>query len=314
MKKNKLLKFIKFAFATQFAFGSNLALASNSLPSIMQKNNNSKLVVLVMAPQANLSDYQSRIQNSKNYISFVDFQIERIINNESQQEQVFSLAEKIEIEPQLVINKIEQLISKEPLTQVSLNFITDFSEKYLSRKTNASEKEYFLNLICKNSLLTKSSIPESCKRSNMNMSLLKRKWPEAEKILIESQSYLTTETGPEIISGMKYHWTLLSNSSKSLSFYGTYDQLLAQGFNFDHIVNGSDTQYTSNIDDLEVNATGFVFFSKDCIKPINQPIVRNGLMEWASNNKGWLIPVSLIVVGAAALNLQNKKLIIEKPH
>lgn len=312
MKQYKIIKFLKFAIAIQFGFTSRPAFANAPPQSVRVRNNNLKSVVLIMAPQANPTDYQAQLQNSKNFRSFVDVQIERIINNESQEEEVFTLAEQIENEPQFVINRIEQLISKEPLTQVSLDFITDFSDKYHAKASKLVDRNYFLKLNCKNNLLTKKPISDSCKRLNLNISLLKKKWPEADRLLIESQPYFINEAGPEFISDMKYHWTLLSNSSKSISFYGTYDQLLLQNFKFENVVSGSSSDYSSNVDDLEINATGLIFFSKESILPVTQPIKNEGFLQWANNNRAWLIPVGLILVSAAALNSKNKKLVIEK--
>jgi hypothetical protein len=237
-----------------------------------------------------------------------------IQENEAQEQKVFELSELIEMNPSVLIEIINNLTSKEVLTQTSLSFLNDLSSKMLTRNLSKLEVSYFQNLICKFSTLSRELSPESCKKSKVDMGTLRRQWPRAQILLIESRHFLLDDFGAEINSQSNYHWTLISNSNKAIVFYGTYEQFISQHFNFESLAAGTCQSHSSNITDLELSSRSLVFYNKNCLaSPFVEPIEKMNTANWFSKNKNWLYPFGAILIGGAALQLQNKVLVFNNP-
>jgi hypothetical protein len=271
-------------------------------------------LVLIKSPEANQAEYEDYLKKNNNVLGYIDYQIKKIQENESQEQKIFELSELAEMNPAVLIESINSLTSKEVLTQTSLNFLNDLSSKMLTRNLSKSEVTYFNNLICKYSVLSRELSPESCKKSKVDMGTLRRQWPQAQILLIESNKYLTEDSGAEINPQSNYHWTLISNSNKAIVFYGTYEQFISQRFNFESLAVGTCASHSSNIPDLELSSRSLVFYNKNCLaSSFIEPIEKFNTANWFSKNKSWLYPVGAILIGGAALQLQNKVLVINNP-
>jgi hypothetical protein len=150
----------------------------------------------------------------------------------------------------------------------------------------------------------------NCATQFVSLEHLRRKFPNAEKVLIESLGFgLTDLASPVIASQMSYHWTLISNSGKAVSFYGTYDQVFQQSFTFSDIVSGTCDGFTADFDDLSLQTEARIYFSDSCQKNSALPLEPSKL-AWVQEERTWWIAAGLVVLGGVVYSLKDKKISI----
>jgi hypothetical protein len=156
---------------------------------------------------------------------------------------------------------------------------------------------------------------EKCPKVRVDFPAISRQWPAAQTLVIESNSYsISTANSLEVSIEAVYEFQLLSDTHQAVSFRGTYNQLMQQHFAFVPMVEGGCSGYATSIDDFNIQSSGTLFFSKDCLRPANAPPAGYRFSEWISENKAWIYPVGIILVGsAAAYGLKDKKIVVEKP-
>lgn len=275
--------------------------------------------VFIQAPGASPNDFSEVAKNTKGLQTILDLQSSRIQKNPLQEEKIFALGEQLNRPVSELIQEIEDLHRMAPLTLVSLSFLKDLSEKILTRSVTSVEGSFLKNLFCQSGLLVDSSAEVSCKTTKVDLLTIRRQWPQAQALMIESRIiYLDNQNdssnpSPEILPSVPYHWTLLSNSAQSISFYGTYEQLLQQRLVMENLIEGTCGEFSSRVDDFQVASKALVFFSKDCTKRLYRPIQKTSFAEWIDNNKKWVYPVGGLLIGGALWAAQGKTLIIDKP-
>lgn len=287
----------------------NLIHSQNALAAMAMPTN----TILIQAPGTNSQDFNEMSLNRKNTVTYIDLQIQRLQSNPKQEEKIFSLGEHIEKTPSEISKLIDLQSSESPLTTSSLSFLKDLSEKILARSGNIQGAAYFKNLFCKSAGLADEITPDSCLMVKVDLSLIHRQWPQVEALAIESKRFYLNESAPSVNPQSFYHWTLLSNTQKAVSFYGTYSQLMQQSFATENLVEGSCQGFSSNIDDFEVSSKALIFFSKDCVQQVSRPQQPTSFRVWLENNKNWIYPVGALIIGGAIMATQGQTLIIDKP-
>ncbi|MDG0815456.1 hypothetical protein [Bdellovibrio svalbardensis] len=271
--------------------------------------------ILIQAPGASPIDFIETAKNTKGVRTIVDLQIEKIQTNASQEEKLFTLGEQLGRPASELIQEIEILHRSAPLTQVSLSFLADLSEKVLTTSLKKPEASFFKDLSCQSQFLTEEVTNAPCKTLKVDLPTIRRQWPQAQALLIESQLLYLNEQNlsPEVLPERSYHWTLLANSAQSISFYGTYDQFLQQRLVMENFIEGTCEGFSTRIDDFQLNSKALIFFSKDCTKRVHRPIQKTQFANWMENNQKWVYPLSGLLVGGAIFAAQGKTLVIDKP-
>ncbi|HWU43777.1 MAG TPA: hypothetical protein VN132_10075 [Bdellovibrio sp.] len=269
--------------------------------------------VLVQSPGASPIEFEKALHETKTWTSYVDLQVSRIQKNIRQEDKVLSLSEKLQSSPTDLRNTLDQMQSESALTETSLHFLRDLSEKVLAGTMNPSDTTYYKSLFCKASGVSSDAIPSECGSRKVDLAVIHRQWPLAQVLMIENKRVNLEETSPQIPVNVSYHWTLLSNSQKVISFYGTYEQFLQQHFVSENLVDGTCEGFSSSIDDFEVSAKAIVFFSKDCTKALIEPDHKSSFAVWFEENKTWVYPVGAVLLGGAILSAQGKNIVIDKP-
>lgn len=264
--------------------------------------------VLFQGPGASQVQFQIFLNNHKNYISYVDHIHSRLQNNQVQEESLFQLSEIVIQNPDLVLEELKKIQEKEALTLVSLRFIRDLSDKMLGEKLKPETQKEFQGIYCKSiSILNEGPSLHSCRWQNAVLASLQKRYPQIERIEIESFAFSPQETAP-LAERAPYQWTLLSNSHKALHFYGTFEQLLNQHFNFEEFVSGTCDNYSVGNLDFELQQTGNIFFSKDCVQKAQTPIKEN---SWMPSKKTILISAGVLgAIGLISI-AKDKTLVID---
>lgn len=192
-------------------------------------------------------------------------------------------------------------------------FLVGFLQKLKEKNLNGN-KSYLQKWICKWSVFPgETNSAEICIVPSQNMSFLKEKWPQANILMLEDQALsLKEDLKISVLEDEVYNWKLLSNSSRMIFFRGTLRDLRNQDFRFEDLVHGSCDSFSHNLDDMELVSNASVYFGDVCAKSLKQPETSQSL-HWLEENRSWVIPAGIAVLGALAYQYKEKKLVIEKP-
>ena len=211
-------------------------------------------------------------------------------------------------------SELENFETSAVITKADRNYIIDVVEKFLNKAT-IDQKEKLQTIACKWLALSSETNQPSwrCEKKNYNLQLLKDKLPKFDFLVAEDMGIqLGSQFSISVIEKAIYNWNILSNINKSISFRGTFQDLLNQNFIVESLIQGDCDSFTHSIDDLEVISRGSVYFSPECRKNLNQPETSN-IKQWYERNKSWVIPVGIAMLAATVYQLKDKKIIINKP-
>ncbi|MGZ3775513.1 MAG: hypothetical protein ACXVCY_16455 [Pseudobdellovibrionaceae bacterium] len=267
--------------------------------------------IVIEAPLASDIQYKEYLNAHSEAKSFSSYIENKIQNNHTQESQLFKLGDIFFQNLTETIQALKNIESEAPLTLTSLRYIQDLSEKALLEKTSPQEKQQLLYFYCKSSLLlNEGPVLHPCSNQSATLLLLKKYYPQLRRILIETIPFSTENKETLLIATQTtYHWTLLSNSHAPIHFFGTFQQLLNQQFQFEPLINGSCDEFSHQNLDFEVVNEGVVFFSDICqkrIKPIDEK------KSWISENKNFLfIAGGILATGLIYNYAKGKKFIID---
>ncbi len=280
---------------------------------ILALANRSFAGVLIQAEGSSRSEFETVLKEQSEMMSLIQFQIQRLQTNTRQEEDLYKVGENLEAPSGNISESLRSVHNSGPLSPTSINYLYDLSAKLLERPDLKNSAE--LNLAnCKARSLLGMPI-EKCAKVSVDFTAIHRQWPIAQVLLIESKSYdIATANSLNLASDAVYEFRLLSDTHKSVQFKGTYVQLMQQQFIFEPMIQGSCSGFSANIDDFNLQNSGTIFFSRDCMKAANGPPSGSRFGEWWDANKSWVYPVGLLLVGsAAAYGLKDKKIVIDKP-
>lgn len=269
-------------------------------------------VILVRAPGASPIAYENYLRQTPQAVSYIDYQQRRIQNQPQQEQQIFALGDSFATSPDLTLMHLKGSQAGSPWTLMSLRFARDLSERSLATATRPQRRE-LQNLYCKSAvLLNEGPLSENCSTQYISMDILRKKFPKAEKVMIESLGFsLNDPVNPTIASQANYHWTFLSNSGRAVSFFGTYEQLFQQSLAFSDIVNGGCEGFTTDFDDLTLQTAAKIYFSESCQRSPMSP--EGNKMAWVKQERTWWVAAGLVVLGGIAYSLKDKQVSINMP-
>lgn len=269
-----------------------------------------KASILIQAPGTDSTLFESSLRGQSTAQTYSNFLIQKAQSNPQLEESLYSIAENLDAPSTEIISLLNAGQGK--LSPSSLNFTYDLTRK-LSERSDLARNQDLLRLNCKVRGLL--SIPmDKCPPISVDFKAIKAQWPFAKVLLIESASYpLTSSSFVHISKDASYNFSLYSDSHKAIEFKGTYSQFMQQHFVGEPLINGTCSGFSSNIDDFAIQSAGSVFFNSECIKPLTESGKSRTTSEWMSDNKSWLIPVGIALLGGVAYSLKDKKLVIEKP-
>ncbi|QDK46773.1 hypothetical protein DOM22_17225 [Bdellovibrio sp. ZAP7] len=269
--------------------------------------------VLIQAAGSSQTEFDSFLKEHPENVSFSQYLVQRLQTNPRQEEELYRIGENLEASPKNISDSLRLIQKSGPLSLNSVNFLYDLSSKLMERsdlKNNFDIK----TVNCKVRGLLGMHL-EKCSKVRVDFIAINRQWPTAQTLVIESTAYpISTANSLEVSIEAVYEFQLLSDTHQAVNFRGTYNQLMQQHFVFVPMVEGNCKGYATSIDDFNIQSSGTLFFSKDCLKPANAPPAGNRFSEWLSENKAWIYPVGIILIGsAAAYGLKDKKIVVEKP-
>jgi hypothetical protein len=213
------------------------------------------------------------------------------------------------------INELEDFEVSTIMNYEDRSFLIDLLEK-LIEKADKHQKQKIQVILCKwTSLNSNNEITsKKCDQKSYSLQSFKDRNPEAEFLVAEDMGIqLNTQYSLRVYEQAVYNWKILSSTQKVISFRGTFADLNNQTFAKEKLITGDCESFTHSIDDLEIISRGSAYFLPDCRKSLNQPETSQA-RQWYEKNKSWVIPVGLVVLGAMAYKLKDKKIIIHKPR
>ncbi|MEK2688940.1 hypothetical protein [Bdellovibrio sp. GT3] len=269
--------------------------------------------VLIQAPGSSPDEFMKYLKSHPAAIPHSQFQSEKLRSNPRQEEDLYRIGDNMEVPAKVLAEKFKTIEDGGPLSETSTNFIFDLTSRLLERpdlQNNAQLK----TLNCKVRGLL--GIPmEKCRKVQVDFPAIGRQWSFASVVMIESAAFtLSAINHLDISSEAVYQFALISDTHKTVMFKGTYAQFMQQHFSAETLVNGSCRGFSSNIDDFQILNSGSVYFDNDCIKSASSPKNSSRFGDWIENNKSWVYPVGILLIGSAgAYALKDKTLVITKP-
>nr|WP_295900188.1 hypothetical protein [uncultured Bdellovibrio sp.] len=263
--------------------------------------------ILLQAPGASAGSYQEFLKSHKEVISYVEHTQSHLSKNEAQEAQLFQLGDSFNQDITSTITQLKKIQNEGPLTLLSLRYVRDLTEKSLNLKTTTQERQELLHFYCKSvALLSEGPVLFPCPTQFTSLQKLAKKYPNLEKVFIESQGFSAEETVP-LSPKTAYQWTLVSNSQSPVSFFGTYEQLLNQQFAFEYLAEGTCDGFSTKDLDLELMNRGVIYFSNECTPRIQSNEKKK---SWVAEHKPWLYTAGALVLGGIIYSMKDKKMVI----
>lgn len=284
-----------FLFFTAY-LQAHLALAQTARP-------------LIQAAGTSPLTYQQFLGQHPGLMSVTDFLADLKPSND---EKIYALADHLEDPADQLLGEIENLHQEMAFSENALLFLRDLLDKAGAKTLSASQRKHWQGLSCliDNSLALDAST--LCKTEKSLLSDLQKYFPWAEGIRIENRFIRLQAQGQlTVVPGASYHFQILSNTHKSVHFFGTLAQLKQQSFQPETWVSGNCDEFSTAVDDFALQEQGSVFFSESCVQSLKNPTQKTSFKRWAQENKNWLYAGGAFVLGAVVYGMRNKKIVVD---
>ena len=264
---------------------------------------------LVRAPGASPEKYQQFINSHSSMISVTDFLTQKSTTND---EKIFSLADNLEQAPDQLLSQIERLRQESIFSENSALFLRDLLEKLDTRSFSSEQYKRFQELVCFNESLLHSSLAKPCLVQKMTAKELQKRFPWADAMLIEGRAFKLQGSGNLELNGSSaYHFQIVSNTHKTLMFYGSLSQLLQQIFSPDTWVSGVCDEFSVNVDEFSLRKQGLAFFNPECVPELRAPRQKTSMSKWMESNRHWVYAAGALVVGGLVYSMKNKTVVVD---
>lgn len=234
------------------------------------------------------------------------------------EDKVYALTDHLEDPVDQLLAEIENQHREVTMNEDTLQFMRDLLDKTGARTLTTSQRALWQKWSCFNDSLLAMDVPAAtlknspCKTEKADLKDLQRAFPWAEGIKLENRFIrLQSEGQIAVMSNTPYHFQILSNTHRSLNFYGTLEQLRQQSFQAEPLISGNCDEFTSSVDDFSLHETALVYFTESCIQPLKNPIQKSSAKRWVQEHKSWLYAGGAFVLGAVVYGMKNKKLVID---
>ncbi|MFS4459526.1 hypothetical protein [Bdellovibrio sp. HCB2-146] len=264
---------------------------------------------LVLAPGASPEKYQQYLNSHSSMISVTDFLTQ---NSKTNDEKIFSLADSLEQAPEQLLSQIEKLRQESIFSENAAFFLRDLLEKLNTRSFSAEQIKRYQELVCFNESLLHSSLMKPCLIQKMASKELQKRFPWADALVIEGRSFkLQGSSNLELNGPSIYHFQIVSNTHKTLTFYGSLSQLLQQSFSPDTWVSGVCDEFSVNVEEFSIREQGLAFFNSECLAELRNPRQKASMAKWMENNRHWVYAAGALVVGGLVYSMRNKTVVVD---
>lgn len=188
-----------------------------------------------------------------------------------------------------------------PLSIDEMRFIHSLAEKNLSLPE--AKGLYCLSRTFSSS--EPSQIP--CSEKIISLKSLQKNFPVIQSVMIEG-TILNEEKPLKISQSQSYNWVLLSDTHSPIQFFGTYDNLLQQRFEWIPIVIGNCDRFSVNSSDPLLRISARVYFSNGCLRETQKS---NAEISFEKESRTAIWVTGAIVLGAIAYSLKDKRVTID---
>lgn len=264
---------------------------------------------LVQAPGASPEKYQQFLNSHSSMVSVTEFLTQ---NSKTNDEKIFSLADSLEQPPEQLLSQIERLRQESVLSENSAFFLRDLLDKLNTRSFSPEQNKRFQELVCFNESLLHSSLVKPCLTQKITSKELQKRFPWADAVLIEGRAFKLQGAGNLELNGPSaYHFQIISNTHKTLTFYGSLSQLLQQSFSPDTWVSGVCDEFSVNVDEFSLREQGLVFFNAECLPELRAPRQKASMSKWMESNRHWVYAAGALVVGGLVYSMRNKTVVVD---
>lgn len=177
------------------------------------------------------------------------------------------------------------------------------------------KNKYPRNLEIKNStcLIQLPENQEECKFQKFSLLLWKQASFPKSRIFIDGIEYQDTDEVYSLLR-LKHQILIVSDHHKEILAWLSIDELFARKDSTETLVQGQCQNFsTSKNIDLSIQDRVFVYFAENCVK--NEATLHDlqTSKSWYQENKSWVLPVGIVVLGGLLYSLKDQEVQIELP-
>lgn len=269
--------------------------------------------VWIQGPDVSRSEFESFMRQQGDSKTYVQFMLSKLRPSEIQPDALQG-AQNILEQKNISFNfpnDFENIESQGVMDRNHRGFLKNFLQKLKDK--NPGDK-IVSRLLCKwSSFPGEADADKSCFPPPQSLSALSAKLSKYDTLLLEDLAVsLAPNASIAVDPNEIFNWRLLSNSRRTISFRGSLQDLRTQEFRSDELIQGDCESFSHGLDDMELVSTASVYFNDACMKSLKEPETSRS-EQWLKENKSWVIPAGIAVLGVLAYQLKDKRLVIEKP-
>lgn len=257
--------------------------------------------IVIKSKEASSGDFKIFLKQNPQALSLSQYYYNKWSQEMKNRQIIFEAGGLSEVEAQIQLAEVDSQRRLFPLSIDELRFINSLAEKNLSLPEAQS-------LYCLSHALASSGASRiPCNEKVISLKALQRNFPEVHSLMLEG-ILMNDEKPLKISQTQSYNWILLSESYSPIQFFGTYENLLQQRFEWSPVVTGNCDRFSVNSSDSLLRISAKVYFSSDCLRDTQKS---NAEISFEKESRTAIWVTGALVLGAIAYSLKDKRVSID---
>lgn len=257
--------------------------------------------VVIKNKEVSSQEFKNFLEKNPQAISVSRYYFEKWFQEMKNRQSIFEIASLSEADFATQASEIESQRRLYPLSPDEMRFVNSLAEKNLDKP----EAQMLYCLSSPFNSTEASRIP--CSEKIIHLKALQKAFPEVQSLMIEG--FLINDERPfKVAQNQSYNWILLSDAHNPIQFFGTYENLLQQRFEWSPIITGSCDRFTIHSPDSLLRISAQVYFSSECLRETQKS---NAEISFEKESRTAIWVTGAIVLGAIAYSLKDKRVSID---
>lgn len=257
--------------------------------------------VVIKSKDASSDEFKIFLKENRQAISPSQYYFNKWSQEMKNRQIIFEVGGLSDADFQTVLAEIESQRRLFPLSLDEMRFISSLTERNLTLPE--AQKLY-----CHSHSLSSSEASRiPCNEKVISLKVLQKNFPEVQAMMVEG--FLVNEEKPLKVSQTQpYNWLLLSDTHSPIQFFGTYENLLQQRFEWSPIIIGNCDRFSVNSPDSLLRISAKVYFSSNCLRDTQKS---NAEISFEKESRTAIWVTGALILGAIAYSLKDKRVSID---